>query len=574
MLEKLHQREHTTGKTARLRPKSMGTWLAVALVVHLAPNLARADDAPPLAAPETKEKPLLLVMDINNKGSDASIVTAVNNLLPEYVGQADQHQVVSGEDVRRMMELEANKQLVGCEAESCLAEIAGAMGARYVIFGDVSPLGSQTLISMTLFDAQDVKALKRVSVTLVEVEQLPKELGLGVFDLMGVTASEEETVTLDTLRQALVAAHSSTSTPPSADEPAPEKQLAAAPLPTEALLNISATGGPPLFVLEPTFADISPALSGAFVETVASAGTNEGLQVFTVQDAKDLFTRAGQLATIGADANEGEIAQIGQAMGVRHVLAAVVSRVAGQITVQMRLIDAERSVVLSRRNVQVSEDKELFSATETATRLVLSPIFAHLKGAISVKVSEEGATISINEKKMAVTPLLSSLELPGGSHLLTIEKEGFIRHEESFRITKDSLVEFNVKLRPSPAFLDDYESKANLYRILAWSASGVTGLMVGATAAAAGGWFYFYRQVDIHNAEAAAIPNSDSDPQQRQLKQDILDKGTLAAQWSQLSSIAGFVFLAGAIAGSGSAFYCWLFGEDPDRYEEYRGLAE
>lgn len=46
---------------------------------------------------------------------------------------------------------------MGCGDSSCLAEIAGAMGAEFVVFGDVGKLGETFVINLNLFDNNAVR---------------------------------------------------------------------------------------------------------------------------------------------------------------------------------------------------------------------------------------------------------------------------------------------------------------------------------------------------------------------------------------------------------------------------------
>jgi hypothetical protein len=47
------------------------------------------------------------------------------------------------------------------------------LGARYVVFGDVGPLGSRQVLNLNLFDAQQAMAISRTAITFTSVEELP-----------------------------------------------------------------------------------------------------------------------------------------------------------------------------------------------------------------------------------------------------------------------------------------------------------------------------------------------------------------------------------------------------------------
>jgi hypothetical protein len=75
-------------------------------------------------------------------------------------------EVLASEDVRKQVELEGDRQLAGCEdgSNSCLAELAGALGARVVVYGKLGQLGDSIVLTLNLFDSSDNKAAGRAIV--------------------------------------------------------------------------------------------------------------------------------------------------------------------------------------------------------------------------------------------------------------------------------------------------------------------------------------------------------------------------------------------------------------------------
>lgn len=74
--------------------------------------------------------------------------------------------VVASEDVRTQVELEAGRQLAGCAdgGTSCLAELAGALGARLVVYGTIGQLGESVVLNLNLFDSSASSAVGRAAV--------------------------------------------------------------------------------------------------------------------------------------------------------------------------------------------------------------------------------------------------------------------------------------------------------------------------------------------------------------------------------------------------------------------------
>jgi hypothetical protein len=104
---------------------------------------------------------------------DGPTRTTVANLMVVELGHQQGLKVIGANEVQRLAALESDKQVAGCTQSDCLSELAGALGARYVVFGDVGPLGSRQVLNLNLFDAQQATAVSRTAITFGSVEELP-----------------------------------------------------------------------------------------------------------------------------------------------------------------------------------------------------------------------------------------------------------------------------------------------------------------------------------------------------------------------------------------------------------------
>lgn len=125
--------------------------------------LAVAPPAPPAADPVPSTVRLLILDVAHGEEVSASEASAIGAALGEAVRGPPNLEVLTGGDVRRLLELEATKMKAGCD-DSCLAEIAGAMGARYVLSAQLSRLSELHVLQLTLFDADEVRAVSRTSI--------------------------------------------------------------------------------------------------------------------------------------------------------------------------------------------------------------------------------------------------------------------------------------------------------------------------------------------------------------------------------------------------------------------------
>jgi TolB-like protein len=103
----------------------------------------------------------------------AAEARALGELITISVARHKAFDVLSSADMRRVVELEADKATMGCsDAGSCLAELAGAMGARYVVFGQVATLGAQIVLTLNLFDSSLGSSSGRVVIYGARVDEI------------------------------------------------------------------------------------------------------------------------------------------------------------------------------------------------------------------------------------------------------------------------------------------------------------------------------------------------------------------------------------------------------------------
>lgn len=133
----------------------------------------RASTAP---AAEASGPAKLLVLEPVGDSTPADIRRLIASTLTVELAADRRIAVLSATDVKRLAELEADKQSAGCEDAGCLAEIAGALGARFVVFGDATQLGAVLVVNLNLFDVTKGAAVERVAVEVRDMSTLPARL--------------------------------------------------------------------------------------------------------------------------------------------------------------------------------------------------------------------------------------------------------------------------------------------------------------------------------------------------------------------------------------------------------------
>lgn len=166
-----------------------------------------------LAAP-AKEKVLVLPLTAGEGVTEGTAKAITDALLGEV--RKRPVQVLGSDDVRAMLSVERQRQLLGCGESSCVAELGGALGADRIVNGSVARLGQSWLIHVQLIDARKAQVLaqsdrrkKGGSVDDV-LDELPAMAG----ELFGATAPRPP-----------VAAAPVPAPEPAASVPAPIKDL-------------------------------------------------------------------------------------------------------------------------------------------------------------------------------------------------------------------------------------------------------------------------------------------------------------------------------------------------------------
>lgn len=108
----------------------------------------------------------IAVMDIRaDGGADPVIGSQLTARVAEVLGKRPKTRVTAPDDLRALLEQEGRKQLAGCTDDSCLAEIAGALGVDAIVAGRISKIERGYALSMSLIDARDAHALGHVTET-------------------------------------------------------------------------------------------------------------------------------------------------------------------------------------------------------------------------------------------------------------------------------------------------------------------------------------------------------------------------------------------------------------------------
>lgn len=154
--------------------------LLAVVAALLASPVASAETAAPVAeAPAAEltsgraEKIKLAVLDLTAAGAPAELAASLTTSVASELDRLEVFSIISRQEIRAMLSYEAQKQALGCDAgSSCLAEIGGALGVRYLVSGTLGKIGESYAFNLVLTDIDTAKVESRVSENVTEQGKL------------------------------------------------------------------------------------------------------------------------------------------------------------------------------------------------------------------------------------------------------------------------------------------------------------------------------------------------------------------------------------------------------------------
>jgi hypothetical protein len=107
------------------------------------------------------EKPKLAVLDVQPVGVEEAQAVAVGDALVQELGRRGFFSVISSKEIRTLLGVERQRQLLGCAESSCTAELSGALGARFVLQTTLTKLGGSVQLSLMMLDSEKAQTVAR-----------------------------------------------------------------------------------------------------------------------------------------------------------------------------------------------------------------------------------------------------------------------------------------------------------------------------------------------------------------------------------------------------------------------------
>jgi TolB-like protein len=135
----------------------------LALVILFASFAVRAVEPPTIAVTE-------FLADTQDRDRAKGLAGVVAARLASFRAR-----VVGLDEIRAALDLEKQKQMLGCSEESCLQEISGALGVRYLVHGRLDRFGKSALLNAFVFDSRNARGVLRWSQRVDDDAQLVAE---------------------------------------------------------------------------------------------------------------------------------------------------------------------------------------------------------------------------------------------------------------------------------------------------------------------------------------------------------------------------------------------------------------
>jgi PEGA domain len=116
----------------------------------------------PSLAAEDRLRTVILGVSARRGMDDKQLAAALTDVVQGVYGTDASRTVIGRDDIMRVMELEADKQQLGCDSDKCLAEVGAALDAARLVTGSIDKLGDGYMVTLSEIDAKSLVAVGRV----------------------------------------------------------------------------------------------------------------------------------------------------------------------------------------------------------------------------------------------------------------------------------------------------------------------------------------------------------------------------------------------------------------------------
>lgn len=207
------------------------------------------------------------------------------------------------------------------------------------------------------------------------------------------------------------------------------------------------------------------------------AGKAPGVQVISQGEIVALLGLDRTKQMLGCD-DPSCMTELAHALDSERLLSGSLTILDRTSLLTVRLIDAKQARTLSRATATLADatEAELVDGAARLAHEVLTGEKLDTSGTLRVRVSERGATVTLDGKSLGATPLAGTQRVLQGPHAIVVQKPGFVRWASTVTVGAGAEVPVEAELIPIQVISERARS-----RLWSWgfAASGVAVLAAG-----------------------------------------------------------------------------------------------
>lgn len=139
-----------------------------------------------LALSATPAKARIAVTGLSSAGEvDPKVAEAIGESVTAEVAARGYFEPISAGEIATLLGVERQKQLLGCGDDSCMTEVASALGAPYVMSGSLTKLEGIFQLNLQVIDSQKARTLGRSTKIARDFEGLRSLIPYAVAEACG-----------------------------------------------------------------------------------------------------------------------------------------------------------------------------------------------------------------------------------------------------------------------------------------------------------------------------------------------------------------------------------------------------
>ena len=248
--------------------------------------------------------------------------------------------VISGSDLTDLINLEQQKQALGCEESGCMAELARALNVPFIAVGEIGYIGQQTVYNIKILDVDKAEVLARAGATATTDDQTPdmvrrttRKALQSFFDKVHPAASKQAQTQLDSA-QAI------------------------------AVLDLEAVHG--------VKASMAEVLSDILLSRLTESRRFKS--IIAGEDLRDMISMEEQKQALGC-VDESCMTALGGALGVPLMAVPSIGRIGDQFIINFKVLDVDDAKVLVRKTQTVQKEVDLPRSVLTLTEEALRALY-------------------------------------------------------------------------------------------------------------------------------------------------------------------------------------------------------